>query len=211
MGLNLSCDCLTETLKYTTNQINKLSNQISIENPNLIKLQQETKFQKKVLLGMTSQEIILKLSDDHSYIIWKMLKNSITSTFDYISGNENKFDFGQINLVDNIATIRSIPPNGFAFIDYSNKIILEVITNEIEIKDLWINTLNELLQDWITNPSNKPKISISAAGTSNKSEYFAMREKEIEENKKNANEKRKKYASNGMKYTAIAMMNRDNN
>ena len=46
------------------------------------------------------------------------------------------------------------------------------------------------------------------AGTSNKAEYFAKRQEEIKARETQANEIKKKYLTNGMKYTAQAMANR---
>ena len=46
------------------------------------------------------------------------------------------------------------------------------------------------------------------AGTSNKAEYFAKRQEDIKLREIHANEIKKKYLTNGMKYTAQAMANR---
>ncbi len=88
-----------------------------------------------------------------------------------------------------------------------------------------------MIQDWAAHPEKKPRSNLTAAGenyyipnlklsiyvlrlllllllgTSNKTEYFAMRQEEIAQREKLAAEKKQKYLTGGMKYTAIAMAN----
>jgi len=212
MGSEISCECLTEAFNSATGGLGTLASQ-QILASKLDLLKKETKFYKKVLLGMTSQEIILRLSEDESTIIWRCPATSVSSTWAAVSG-ANAEQFGEVSLVENVATVRSVLPDGFAVVDFSKQILLEVVAptkdaDGLHLRDTWVEALNDLLAGWISKPSSKPRAALSAAGTSNKAAYFAMREKEIQERKAIADEKRKKYTAGGMKYTAIAMMNRD--
>jgi hypothetical protein len=89
-----------------------------------------------------------------------------------------------------------------------DKSIFDIQADDQKVRDRWVLCINELLTNWADNPDSKPKATLSAAGTSNKEEYFAKREKEIKEREKDAEEKKKKYANVGMKNTAMAMANR---
>lgn len=86
--------------------------------------------------------------------------------------------------------------------------MLEIQAQDPQIRDQWVLALNELLQGWADHPERKPKPSVSAEGTSNKTEYFKKRQDEIAAREKEASERKQKYAAGGMKYTAIAMANR---
>lgn len=234
MGNSLSCECLTEAFTSVSGGLTSQMQSLQILQSKTDQLKKDTKFQKKVLLGMSSQEIILRLSDDSSTIIWRCPATTASSTWAAVSGASAE-EFGEVNLVDNVATVRRVAPAGFAIVDFSNKVLLEVAaapvaanrtdgssTNSnmgaaavnssdnsgVQLRDAWVDALNELLAEWISHPGSKPRARISAAGTSNKTAYFAQREKEIQERKAVADERKKKYTAGGMKYTAIAMMNR---
>ena len=202
MGNLFSCECLQQTFDVAAT---KFSNQLQIVSE-YEKLRKESKFKRKAYLGLTTQDLYIKLSNDNSFISWRVPTAEPSSWTSIIQ----KEEFGELSLIDNVATLRAVDTHGLVIIDYSNKVLFEVIAEDAEVRDNWVLLINKLLQDWIVNPMNKPKMSgISAKGTSDKTAYFAMREKEIEERKKVADEKRAKYAAGGMKYTAIAMMNRE--
>ena len=58
------------------------------------------------------------------------------------------------------------------------------------------------------NPETRPKTSVSAAGASNKAEYFKKREEELVAKEKANQEKKSRYVTGGMKFTAQVMANR---
>ena len=60
------------------------------------------------------------------------------------------------------------------------------------------------------DPNSKPATGsgLTAAGTTNKVEYFQKREEEMKERQKQREEKKKKYSGTGMKMTAEIMANR---
>ena len=210
MGQELSCECITQFFQTTALSLQLTDYQSTV--PNIDLLHKETKFSRKAYLGLTKEDIYVKLSNDTSTLSWRVPRgsDSLSGAWANISGS-NPDDFGEISLIDNIATIRSIGNDSLAIVDFSNKVVFEISTDDVELRDKWVSILSELLQSWVSNPSNKPKISlISAAGSSDKTAYFAMREQQLIDKKKIADERKKKYTSGGMKYTAIAMMNREN-
>lgn len=207
MGQGISCECIENMLRTTlenvsSGHIDKFS-ELDI-------VKKETKFTRKAYLGLTTEDIYIKLSDDTSILGWRVPSTNGTATWAAVSGNSPEVK-GEISMIDNIATVRSVDPNGLAIVDFSNKIVIEVYCDDISLRDQWVTVLNKLLQSWVSNPESKPKAaSMSARNTSDKSAYFAKREKEMAENKKIADARKAKYTAGGMKYTAIAMMNRDN-
>ncbi len=94
------------------------------------------------------------------------------------------------------------------FISTEDKVIFEVQAEEEKTRDQWVLCINELLQDWSSNPDKKPKDTRSAGGTSNKDQYFKQRQQELEAREKASAEKRTKYATGGMKFTAQVMASR---
>ena len=89
-----------------------------------------------------------------------------------------------------------------------DKVLFEIQAEDSGIRDQWVVSLNELLEGWKADPTKRPRSSVSAAGTSNKADYFQQREKEIADRAKENAEKKKKYSAGGMKFTAQAMLNR---
>lgn len=87
-------------------------------------------------------------------------------------------------------------------------ILLELTAESAETRDKWIVCLSELLSDWVRDPSLRPRAELSAAGTSNKDAYFKKREEEIRTREKENAKKKEKFGNVGMKYTALAMMER---
>ena len=202
MGQILSCECLQQSLNAAAS---KLNNQLQIVSE-YEKLHKESKFKRKAYLGLTTQDLYMKLAEDKSFISWRVPVSEANSWTSVLQSEE----FGELSLIDNVATVRAVGTHGLVIIDFSNKSVFEVVAEDAEVRDNWVLLLNKLLQDWIVNPMNKPKTSgLSAKGTSDKAAYFAMREQQMEERKKIADEKRAKYTAGGMKYTAIAMMNRE--
>jgi hypothetical protein len=204
MGSEISCECIQESFKAITIGIAK---QTQSRNIDFNLLHADTKFQKKAYLGLTTSDIFIRLNSNNSAISWRTPSTSAGNAWAAISGGSAE-EYGEISLPYNVATIRAVGTHGFAIVDFSKQILLEVIAADPGIRDKWVVNLNELLQSWVENPDTKPVSVITAASTSDKVAYFAQREKEIEANKKLAEEKKKKYTAGGMKYTAIAMMNR---
>ena len=60
------------------------------------------------------------------------------------------------------------------------------------------------------DPKSKPQAGsgLTAAGTTNKAEYFQKREDEMKERQRQREEKKKKYSGTGMKMTAEIMAGR---
>jgi len=141
-------------------------------------------------------------------------------------------EHGEIDLTTQVNNVKLVGPNGMQFISSTDgKVIFEIQAEDPKLRDTWVLSLNEMLQEWsgewavrvprfltdyircglrgiTANPEKKPKQSISAAGTSNKAEYFKQREEELKAREKQNQEKRSKYSAGGMKFTAQVMASR---
>lgn len=186
MGQDISCACLEQALSGEDKEF-----MLRVET-----LRRGQKFMRSAFLGMSQREVFLTLTDDNSTVQWKASKTTFSS--------EEK---GEIDMT----TIKNVKLSGTSnmqFISDGDKCVFEVSAEDPKVRDLWVIALNEIIQDWISHPDKKPRSQISAAGTSNKNEYFAKRQEEIKERESAAKEMKKKYLTGGMKYTAIAMANR---
>lgn len=158
-------------------------------------------FLRTAYLGLSSQELSVSLSEDYSLVKWKTVSNSFLT---------NKPEFGEISL-DSVKVCKVHGAQGLQLIssDGKNTVLFDAQAESAEIRDRWVVCLSELLADWASDPSSKPKVQLSAAGTSNKDAYFKARAAEIDAREKENAERKKKYASAGMKYTALAMAQRE--
>lgn len=168
-----------------------------IVNERLQQLVQGDTFIKSALLGLSSQEIFIQLSQEHSILKWKIPATTWS-----------KDEFGEIDLTTKVKKLKTSGESGFQIIAHDESTILEVKHKDVAIRDKWVLALNELLQSWIDHPDKKPKAAVNAAGTSNKSEYFKQRQEEIKERERLNNEKKAKYATGGMQITAQIMAGR---
>lgn len=152
-------------------------------------------FLRPALLGLSSQELNVCLSEDCAKIKWKAVAKN------FITGQE---EFGEI-LLENVKTCKMHGQQGFQLVskDAKGSVLFEVQAEDAPTRDRWVLVVNEVLAD------GAPKAELTAAGTSNKDAYFKMRQQEIENREKEAKVRREKYAGAGMKYTALAMMNMD--
>lgn len=154
------------------------------------------RFKRSAYLGLTQQDLYVNLSPDMAAIQWKTEKTW------------TKPEHGEIDLTAQVKRVKSSGETGLQFFGLDESVIFEIKTEDAAVRDKWVVALNELLQSWIDEPSKKPRSSISAAGTSNKAEYFKRREEEIQAREKVNAERKAKYAANGMKYTAQVMADR---
>ena len=159
----------------------------------LEKLKKGDKFVRNAYLGLTQQELVVKLSDNISAIQWKT-ENTWTKT-------EN----GEIDLTSQVKKIKSSGETGLHFIGLDSSVLFEIKAEEAATRDLWVVCLTELLHSWADHPELRPKSTVSAEGTSNKAEYFKNREAEILAREKVNAERKAKYAAGGMQHTAAAM------
>jgi hypothetical protein len=192
MGQTIPCACFEHV------NLADLDGEDKAVNERLKMLKDGGKFSRKAYLGLTSQDVLLNLSEDNSAIKWKT-ENTWTNA-------EN----GEIDLTSQVKKVKTIGESGMQYIGLDDKVIFEVKHEDPAVRDKWIIALNELLQSWIDNPESKPKSSVSAGGSSNKSDYFRRREDEIKAREKANNEKKAKYASGGMAFTAQIMAERSN-
>jgi hypothetical protein len=190
MGQTISCACFEHMSLLEDGGSEKASNE------RLQILKTGNKFKRSAYLGLTSQDLIINLSDDTSAIQWKT-ENTWT-----------KAEHGEIDLTSQVKSVKLFGDNGFQFIALDDTVIFDLKAEESSVRDQWVLALNELLHSWIDHPETKPKSSISVDGTSNKAEYFKRREAEIKAREKANAERKTKYSAGGMKYTAEAMANR---
>ena len=151
-------------------------------------------FYQKSMGGLTSTKVTLNLSADHSSLNWKVAATMLASE-----------SFGFVDLTK-VTKVMVDGQKSFRIMENKNE-LFTAQAEDTEVRDKWVIALNELLDSWVNHPSQKPKATeSSAARVSDKAEYFAKREAEIEARKEAAAAKREKYASGGMKHTAAAMM-----
>ena len=160
-------------------------------------LQSGQKFMRSAFLGIGQRELFVTLSEDQGLLQWKSNKTTWSA--------EEK---GEFDLTSQVKSVKLVGTSGLQLIGIDDKSLFEITAEDPKIRDQWVLALNELKQRWESIPESKPKVGLSAAGTSNKAEYFKKREEEIKEREKVAKDFKQKYAAGGMKYTAIAMANR---
>ena len=154
------------------------------------------KFKRNAFLGLSQQELFVSLSEDLGAIQWRT-ENTWTAK-----------EHGEVDLTSEVRKVRSAGEQGLQFIGLDDKAVFEIKTEDAALRDKWLVALNELLQSWVDEPSSKPRSKVSAAGASDKAEYFKRREDEIKAREKANAERKAKYAANGMKYTAQVMAER---
>lgn len=160
------------------------------------KLQAGAAFSRPMMLGLAAQEVFVRMSEDTSHLTWKTTKSW--------TGEEK----GQVDLTDDSVVIKSNGTQGIQFIGAANKPLLEINAETQAVRDDWIVSLNELRMKW-KQDRQKPVSSVSAGGHSNKSEYYARRQEEIEARKREGEERKKKYSAGGMRVTAEIMASRN--
>ena len=198
MGQDISCECLKQAIVNTTHLV-ETENERSTRD-RIAKLQSGSRFMRSLYLGMSSQELTVNLSEDTSLLEWKTVSAGLLS---------GKIEHGQIDLTTEVSSIQSNGVQGFSIVGIDGKSIFEVQAEDAKIRDQWVICIEELLNKWENNPASKPRSSLSAAGTSNKAEYFKKREAELAEREKQNALRKAKYSSGGMKYVAMAMANRE--
>jgi hypothetical protein len=159
-------------------------------------LKKGNKFVRNAYLGLTQQDLFVKLSDDTSALQWKT-ENTWT-----------KAENGEIDLTSQVKKFKSSGDTGLQVIGLDGTALIEIKAEDTATRDQWLVCLTELLHTWADHPELRPKSSVTAAGTSNKAEYFKNREQELAAREKANAERKAKYAAGGMKYTAAAMANR---
>lgn len=191
MGNVLTCECLQGAL-FSKDELDAVKEKLQA-------LQKGQTFLRSALLGLSSQEVFMKLSEDISKIEWKVVNNTWTAN-----------EYGEIDLTCEVKNVKITGNQGLAFISSADgkKVLMEVQAPDSNIRDQWVLSLNELLHDWESHPEHKPKSNLSAAGTSKKEEYFRKREEEIKAREQENLEKKSKYLTTGMKYTAQIMASR---
>lgn len=166
----------------------------------LAKLQEGAKFMKLAYLGLSAKEVSIKLSSDCSKLEWRTL------TSGFLSSEE----FGEIDLTSQVKTLKLNGVSGFHIVSAldEHKVILDLQASDQAVRDQWVLSINELLQDWRDHPDRKPQSTVSASGTSNKDDYFRQRQAEIESREKANADRKAKYAANGMQQTAKILASR---
>ena len=190
MGQALNCACLEHLpMESSHESLNKVDERLET-------LKKGDKFLRNAYLGLTQQELFVKLSEDCSAIQWKT-ENTWT-----------KSENGEIDLTGQVKKVKSSGETGMQFIGIDNSVLFEIKAEEVTIRDQWMVCLTDLLHKWSDHPETRPKSTVSAQGASNKAEYFKSREAELQAREKVNAERKAKYAAGGMHHTALAMANR---
>ena len=207
----LDCSCLETLSASLASQLvagESESNEDKESQERLQFLKQGINVLRPSMLGLASSELFLNLSDDTSKLCYRVLatNNVIASMM------SSSKEFGEIDLTSQVMSIRMTGPSSLSVIGKIGaaymRPILEVTAESTEIRDKFVLSLNELMEQWRLDPSKKPSPSLSASGTSKKNEYFKQREEEIKKREVEREERKKKYAAGGLKITAQVMANR---
>jgi hypothetical protein len=192
MGQSLNCACLEEMIPDALTEDSAVKERLDA-------LKKGDRFTRSAYLGLSSQELLVNLSADFSAVQWK----SEASWGSSING--------EIDLTSQIKKLKVHGDTGLQFIGLDDSIVFEIKALDASIRDKWIVALNDLLQSWEEDPRSKPKSTVTAAGTSDKAEYFKKREEEIKAREKANAEKKAKFSAGGMKMTAQIMASRGSN
>lgn len=190
MGQSMPCACFEHMSLMDAGSDEKILNE------RLKMLIDGVKVKRKAYLGLASQDLFINLSEDQAALRWKT-ENTWTAA-------EN----GEIDLTSQVKTFRTTGDSSAQVIGLDDKTNFEFKFEDATVRDKWTIAINELLQKWIDDPTQKPRSSVKASGTSNKAEYFRLREEEIKAREKVNNERKAKYAAGGMNFTAQIMADR---
>lgn len=160
-------------------------------------------FLRPAVFGLSSQELLVQLSEDTAVLKWKAVAAN------FLTGAT---EFGQVDL-GAVRCVQMKGVQGLEVIGLDDKTkkectLMALTAESAEVRDRWVACLSELLADWARDASLKPKTELTAAGTSNKEAYFKARDAEIKAREKENAKKKEKYGNVGMKYTALAMIER---
>ena len=108
---------------------------------------------RSIYLGLSSQELFVRLTEDCSTIAWRTTGSS-------------KQEIGEVDLTQQVKTIKASGHQGLQFVGPDGKIVFDILADDAAKRDKWMVALNDLLSKWEAEPSSKPKSSISAAGES---------------------------------------------
>lgn len=189
MGQTLNCACLEHIQMESSHGDDASRERIDA-------LKKGNKFMKSAYLGLTQQELFVRLSEDTSSLQWKT-ENTWTNP-----------EHGEFDLTSQIKKFKLSGECGLQLIGLDDSIIVDLKAEDSTVRDKWMVTLSELLQSWADKPNSRPKSSVTEAGSSNKAEYLKNREAELLAREKANAERKAKYSAGGMKYTAMAMANR---
>ena len=202
----LSLDSLTGSLTSALSNAANAATDPEAENKRLrrAQLQKGDRFLKPALFGLSSQELQVNLSEDTAVLKWKAVAaNFLTGTTEF-----GEVDLGAVRIV----RMKGVQGLEVVGVDAKNpgkeSVLMELTAESAETRDKWVVCLSELLSDWARDPSLRPRAELTAAGTSNKDAYFKRREEEIRMREKENTKKKEKFGNVGMKYTALAMMER---
>ena len=164
----------------------------------LARLHTGGRFLQKAYLGLSSKEIEAKLSEDNTVITWKTVNVSSWSSIEK----------GTIDLTK-VTKIQEEDPQGFVFLMEDGSEIWGGQAETKGVRDLWVSLLQELLDSWNNlEEEERPEAKLTAETTNDKTAYWAERQANLDERKKTAEEKKKKYNVGGFKHTAVALANR---
>jgi len=167
----------------------------------LASLKVGARFMKKAMLGLSTTEIEVFLSDDATLLKWCAVQASSAWLG---SGDKEK---GYVDLTS-VADVRAEGPQSFVLTDRKKEELCSWTAETAKIRDMWVGTLRELLESWTASGERPKEAALSADATSDKAEYFKQRAEEVEARAKQRDQMKLKYSGGGMKYTALALAGR---
>ncbi|TYZ62021.1 hypothetical protein PybrP1_011522 [[Pythium] brassicae (nom. inval.)] len=169
-------------------------------NQRLLFLQKGAVFKRrKFVLGISSgsEQIHLRLSADEQALLWRT--------------HETQKELARIEL-SGVHLIKTHGSLGWSLVSKKGDTLLDLEAASGEDRDTWVTSLQLLCED-CGGVDDAGAESASAfrkmlEEKAQKQAYWSKRTEELEERKREAEERKKQFAGTGLKYTAIALSNR---
>jgi hypothetical protein len=161
-------------------------------------------FHRSAYFGLSQQPLFVQLSEDCAALQWKTTPNTWAAA---VTGAQH----GEVDLTAQVSRVVASGALSLQLIGLDGneqRPVFEIAAQEATVRDRWVAALGDLLRRWADQPACRPRASVTAAGASDKADYFRRREEEISAREKANNERKAKYAANGMKHTAQIMLDR---
>jgi hypothetical protein len=108
----------------------------------------------------------------------------------------------------------SVGKVGLTITSQKGDALLDVEAESEEVRDTWVTHLQMVCEDSTPDEETEEEVQSGlkfrkmVEDRAKKQAYWAKRTQELEQRKQDAEERKKKFAGAGMKYTALAMANR---
>uniref|UniRef100_K3X3Z1 PH domain-containing protein n=1 Tax=Globisporangium ultimum (strain ATCC 200006 / CBS 805.95 / DAOM BR144) TaxID=431595 RepID=K3X3Z1_GLOUD len=144
----------------------------------------------------------MKLSSDEQSLLWRVHESQKQLT---------RIDLHDVNLIETSGA------QGFSIVSQKGETLLDLEAENEEVRNNWVTNLQLLCEDSgdiddaagaAVSSDVASKFRKMVEDKAKKQAYWAKRTQELEDRKRNAEERKKQFSGAGLKYTAIAMTNR---